>query len=385
MKKRLKIINLIFLVIIIFLISYLFVNIFIGNTKFQNLKSFLNFEQKQFIKRYIFPHKFISEQEKEFESTLLKTQQEFNSILLDLELEKIQNKDDIKIRESRVKLSNNYILKKYKLTTGFYLGINNLYPGSGYIDFYEDNIFIISSRGLLAFGKNFSKDYKNFKQIKNNIHDFIDLDQFKKLKDFSLKDILIFKDKVFISYTELIREDCWNTSIIYGVIDYENIKFKKLYSPDECVHLVNNIDKDFNAHQSGGRIISFEDNSILLSIGDYRSRYLAQDQKSINGKIIQININNGDFRIISIGHRNPQGLYFDRENNFILETEHGPMGGDEINLIELDKMNKDNFLNYGWPISSYGEHYSGVIKKTEEYIKNIHYINLIMIMVLLNH
>ena len=41
--------------------------------------------------------------------------------------------------------------------------------------------------------------------------------------------------------------------------------------------------------------------------------------------------------IFSMGHRNPQGLYFDEENNFIIETEHGPKGGDEINLIKIDQ------------------------------------------------
>ena len=58
-----------------------------------------------------------------------------------------------------------------------------------------------------------------------------------------------------------------------------------------------------------------------------------------------------------MGHRNPQGLFFDKENNFILETEHGPQGGDEINLIEISKINKDKIQNYGWAISSAGEHY----------------------------
>ena len=60
-----------------------------------------------------------------------------------------------------------------------------------------------------------------------------------------------------------------------------------------------------------------------------------------------------------MGHRNPQGLYFDRENNFILEAEHGPSGGDEINMIEVDKINNDEILNYGWAIVSAGEHYGG--------------------------
>ena len=104
----------------------------------------------------------------------------------------------------------------------------------------------------------------------------------------------------------------------------------------------------------------------MLSIGDYRLRYLAQEKKSINGKILKINIENNIFEIISMGHRNPQGLYYDKDNNFILETEHGPQGGDEINLIEINKINKSEFQNYGWPISSYGEHYGGKINNNKE-------------------
>ena len=75
----------------------------------------------------------------------------------------------------------------------------------------------------------------------------------------------------------------------------------------------------------------------------------------INGKIIQINTNNYEYKIISKGHRNPQGLFYDNENDFILSTEHGPLGGDEINLI---KLNLNNIQNFGWPLASYGEHYS---------------------------
>ena len=70
-----------------------------------------------------------------------------------------------------------------------------------------------------------------------------------------------------------------------------------------------------------------------------------------------------------MGHRNPQGLYFDKQNNFILETEHGPQGGDEINLIEVTKINRDKILNYGWAISSAGEHYGGKVESNEEKYK----------------
>ena len=42
--------------------------------------------------------------------------------------------------------------------------------------------------------------------------------------------------------------------------------------------------------------------------------------------------------IISLGHRNPEGLYYDKKNNYILETEHGPAGGDEINMIKFNNL-----------------------------------------------
>ena len=70
-----------------------------------------------------------------------------------------------------------------------------------------------------------------------------------------------------------------------------------------------------------------------------------------------------------MGHRNPQCLYFDKENNYILETEHGPMGADEINLIELNKNDKNEIPNYGWAIASAGIHYGasdGVPNKSYE-------------------
>ena len=126
---------------------------------------------------------------------------------------------------------------------------------------------------------------------------------------------------------------------------------------------MNNPDKEFNGHQSGGRIISLDKDNILLSIGEYRSRYLAQDKNSINGKIVKIEINSGKSEIISMGHRNVQGLHFDDEKKILLITEHGPVGGDEINLIYKDKIKKGEIFNFGWPIASYGEHGSKQLYK----------------------
>ena len=63
--------------------------------------------------------------------------------------------------------------------------------------------------------------------------------------------------------------------------------------------------------------------------------------------------------MISLGHRNQQGLFFfkdDLNNQFIINSEHGPKGGDEININNLAE---DKLYNFGWPIASYGINYDG--------------------------
>ncbi|MDA9169736.1 PQQ-dependent sugar dehydrogenase [Candidatus Pelagibacter ubique] len=365
-KKKLIIV---FLISIIFIGVYLFTNSIINMQKFNSVKSLLNNDTRQLIKKYIFPHKIISEQKKKISKQEQIIFQLKSFDWTELELQKKMEGSEIITKESIVKLSNNKFLKKFQLTSGFYSGVYSIFPGSGYIDFHNNNIIVLSSRGVLAYKKNISDVREKFKQIKNNINEFIGLEQFKKSNGdhlwFSLKDILIFNDKVFISYTKEIKKDCWNTSIIYGDINYEKILFKELFSPKRCIHSTNNIDKVFNAHQSGGAIINLNDKHILLSIGDFRERHYAQNLKSVNGKIIKVNIDNGDYQIYSMGHRNPQGLFFDEENNFILETEHGPKGGDEINLI--NKKKKDEIQNFGWAISSAGEHYVNYKSTYEKY------------------
>ena len=362
--------------ICIIVIIYFVVNFTIGNDKISNLKLLLSNEKRQLIKKYIFPYKLISEQEikiyrqtekinkqnnyiDERNKKIISQNHIMSQLYSKLELLKIKEGSEIETSKYEINLSDNLILKKFKFNSGFYAGIWRVFPGSGYIDFHNNNIIVVSARGILTFKKNITDDNENFKQIRNSINEFININQFKKKNEFSIKDLLIFKNKIYISYTNEVREDCWNTGIIYGNMNYENIKFKELFLSKQCIHSRDNIDKEFNAHQSGGRMISFDKNHILFSTGDYVSRHLAQNKSSINGKILKINIQTLNYEIISMGHRNPQGLNFDKENNFILETEHGPMGGDEINLIEVSKINTQKILNYGWPISSAGEHYGG--------------------------
>lgn len=348
----------------------MFINILFNSTKYLNfdLNTFVNYEQKQFIKKYFFPYKVISTQEKEIsilKETVSEQQDLIVSNLLKLENFFGDSDKDIKVKKLKnTKLSNNMILEKYKILDGFYIGINEFYPGSGYIEIYKNKFFVLSSRGILAYSDSLSEQ-NNFKQIKNNIKEFINIKHFKKGRAFSIKDLFIADDQIFVSYTNEIRNDCWNTSIISGKLNYEYIKFNKIFAPDECVHSENNIDKEFNAHSSGGRIVKFNDNHILLTVGDYISRHLAQNKKSVNGKVIKINLQNLNYDIISMGHRNPQGLFYDEENDIILETEHGPQGGDEINLLEIKQISINNTPNYGWAVVSAGEHYRGKISSNK--------------------
>lgn len=102
---------------------------------------------------------------------------------------------------------------------------------------------------------------------------------------------------------------------------------------------------------NGGRIAFGPDGYLYVSTGDAQNTQLSQDLNSLAGKILRLD-ENGDYvddnpfgdYIYSYGHRNPQGLAWDSEDN-LWSTEHGPTAQDELNLIEKGK-------NYGWPTIS---------------------------------
>ncbi len=113
----------------------------------------------------------------------------------------------------------------------------------------------------------------------------------------------------------------------------------------------------------GSRIAFDDQNHVFFSVGDRGHRPNAQDLSNHAGSIIRLNLDgsvpqDNPFvgtkdalpEIWSYGHRNPQGLVWDFEHRRLFSIEHGPRGGDEINLIEKGK-------NYGWPIISYGKEY----------------------------
>ena len=287
---------------------------------------------------------------------------------------KEQRKDLIYGYDGRFNIYDDNLSVKFYSPIGDTLlyGITNTTPGSGYLDIHEDNLILVSSSGIIGHSKkplNKPKFGISLQQIQNNLNNFIDVAQFKKSRHFddpkyswqkggwySIKDVEIFHGDIYVSYTKEVKENCWNTSLLYGKMNYDYIHFKTLFTSEECVNEYDNIDNEYNAHQSGGRIINLNNETVLFSIGDFRSRYRAQMESSIFGKVLKINKENKNYEVVSMGHRNPQGLFYNEEENILLEAEHGPQGGDEINVIKLDHKTIQNF---GWAISSYGEHYGG--------------------------
>lgn len=120
-----------------------------------------------------------------------------------------------------------------------------------------------------------------------------------------------------------------------------------------------------NGFHFGNRMLFLPDGSLLFSMGEGALKSPSQDMSSHLGKMLRImpdgsHATDNPFQarvdaaqeIYSYGHRNPQGLAMHPVTGRIYATEHGPRGGDELNLIEPGK-------NYGWPDATYGYEYHG--------------------------
>lgn len=116
----------------------------------------------------------------------------------------------------------------------------------------------------------------------------------------------------------------------------------------------------------GSRIVFDDQGHLFFGIGDRGNRDVnPQDLKRDGGKIYRLNLDgsipeDNPFvqedealnAVFTYGHRNPQGMTIHPKTGEIWENEHGPKGGDEINILRKGK-------NYGWPVITYGINYSG--------------------------
>ena len=205
----------------------------------------------------------------------------------------------------------------------------------------SDNILITEKKGTLS------------------IYNFLNKKIIEKIyfKDVFLKrqggllDVLYIKhNKKQFAYT------CYQDLKTDLVIARHEIKNNKFFNKKI---IFNSEHRSNNGVHFGCRMIDYK-GSIMISLGDRGDRNNSQNSKNYPGTILKlnyqgisdVNVENWKSGIFSIGHRNPQGLMYLKEFDEVWSHEHGPKGGDEINIIKKNK-------NYGWPIVTYGKEYWG--------------------------
>jgi len=211
-----------------------------------------------------------------------------------------------------------------------------------FIETNDDNIFLVSEKGKTYF-------YET-NDVLRNMEPKQSLAINNLPQNITVTDAMIFNNEIFIAF---VNHDfsCESMEIFKATLNKNYLNFNEFYkqgSEGACKQ----------TNPLGGRIAVFNDNgneSILVTLKDPDSKnYFILDQHNENLEykfciVLLIDMKTRKTRILSAGHRNPQGLFVNKKNTILL-TEHGPRGGDEINKIIEGK-------NYGWPLASYGENY----------------------------
>lgn len=150
-------------------------------------------------------------------------------------------------------------------------------------------------------------------------------------------------NKVYVSYVTIDAKTCVSLKLDEVVTQESGPIEQRPVFQTSCTL------PPYGLNHAGGRIQQDSTGRMFLTVGDFWKSPLAADENSSFGKILAGKPGEG-FSIYSRGHRNPQGLLWDADTQTLLETEHGPYGGDEINII------REN-MHYGWPYETYGTNY----------------------------
>lgn len=183
--------------------------------------------------------------------------------------------------------------------------------------------------------------------------------------------------RIYLSYAEPGEGGVSGTAAAFATLGTDGLSdVKVIYRQEPKV----------NAENHYGSRFAFDDKGhVFISQGDRTKRPFAQELDKLQGKLIRLNLDgsipaDNPFvgkegarpEIYSYGHRNSQGMAVDPRTGTLWESEHGPRGGDEINLPQPG-------LNYGWPLITHGIDYSGkpiseAIGKSREGLEQPHYV-----------
>lgn len=228
---------------------------------------------------------------------------------------------------------HNIVIKKSKLSFGHIEIIEE-----------EDNLITFAAlKGVGSFNHKIAPPMEFYKVIYNiNTHDIEEKFIYRNDDSVRALDVIVLsKNEFLISYVKLYSNDKVAIAVDKIILDNsDNYKIEKFYKGKQ-------LELPFAINESGGKMI-FLDDTLYLSVGTFNKTH---DDNSEYGKILSFKKNSNSFVIFAKGIRNPQGLIYSKKFKKLIETEHGPQGGDEINIINYGN-------NYGWPNVSYGLPYN---------------------------
>ena len=163
--------------------------------------------------------------------------------------------------------------------------------------------------------------------------------------------------RIYLSYAEPGEDGLAGTSAAYATLGEAGLEDVTVFYRQE---------PKVNAENHYGSRFAFDGQGhVFISQGERTMRMMSQELDKLQGKLVRLNLDgsvpeDNPFvgqdgarpEIWSYGHRNSQGLAIDPRTGTLWEVEHGPRGGDEINLPQPGR-------NYGWPIVTHGIDYSG--------------------------
>ena len=162
--------------------------------------------------------------------------------------------------------------------------------------------------------------------------------------------------RLYFSYTEQV-EGGWRTAVARAELAGDRlVALRRIFAMNRA---------SSDGRHFGSRLAFLADGDLVVTVGDRGQRHRAQDPSDHAGSVLRIRpdgspsprtaalaIPGAAPEVFTFGHRNPQGLAIHPATGAIWIHEHGPRGGDEINVLR-------GGANYGWPVVTHGREYAG--------------------------
>ena len=272
----------------------------------------------------------------------------------------IKKKIDTQLsREVENKIKTKIIETAYlplKLESVSVAGAEGLPSAGGAITVAEGKLIVLDRFGGIYLYQDKKLNRLNYGKFPNNIEQYILNSDYPIFNENTMRAHSIAYDKelgrLYVAHTKFINEGINRFVISHIQVNRSTMnaigKWETLYESDD-------IPSNHASHAGGGKII-INKNILHFSTGYAKQKIVngkvisnAQDPKLSFGKVYEIDLRTKTIHQKALGFRNPQGMTMTNDGH-LLSVEHGPQGGDEVNLIE-------NGNNYGWPFETYGTRY----------------------------